>query len=98
MTWSLLRRYLIKPCDWARRSLFRRQIALSGARRQAAARHSHVEMVEFPVAFGRREAEKILTVQLVGDVGKRGTEILPETNLRVASTGFFGDTREARVR
>ena len=49
------------------------------------------------VAFGRREAEQVLRVQFVGDAGKRGAEILPLANFRVAAARLLCDASEARV-
>ena len=36
-------------------------------------------------------------MQLVGDLRKRGAEILPEANLRVAAAGLLRDARETGV-
>ena len=53
--------------------------------------------MDLAVAFGWREREQILRVQLVGDALERGAEILSEPDLEIAAAGLFGDARETRV-
>src|SRR5438045_2847483 len=59
---------------------------------------AHVEVVHLAVAFRRREAKQILTVQLVGDTFERSPEILPEPDFRVAGASLFRNDCEAGVR
>jgi len=53
--------------------------------------------VHFPVALRRREAEQILTVQLVGDRPECRPEILPVADLGVAAAGLLRDDRQAGI-
>src|SRR5205085_10276878 len=57
-----------------------------------------VERVHLAIKSRRREAERVLVVQLVGDARKRGVEIVGAGQLEVAAAGGRGNLRQARVR
>src|SRR6185369_5240955 len=80
------------------RRVLGRDIALSRPRFQAARGEAHVDVVHLAIAFRWSEAQKVLAVQLVGDVGKCGAEILSEANLCVAAAGLLRHKPEARIR
>lgn len=75
----------------------RRDVVLPGARFQPSLVDPQVHVVHLAVALGRREADEILAVQLVGHLGKGGAQILPVVNVRVAAAGLLRDPREAGV-
>ena len=50
-----------------------------------------------PSRFGGVVAKQVLAVELVGDAGERGGEVLAEADLGVAAAGLLGDARQAGI-
>ena len=75
-----------------------REVALSGARLHPRAVHLHLERVHLPVERRRREAERVLVMQLVGDTGEGGREIVRRRELEVPAAGGRRDRRQPCVR
>src|SRR3954467_2324278 len=77
--------------------LARRNVALSRPRLETLGCNLHFDLVDLAVAFGRRKADQVLAVQLVGDLRECRGEVLAKTNLGVSTAGFFSDSCQARI-
>src|SRR5438093_12181090 len=67
--------------------LLRREVALARARRQIGIGETHGEIVHLAVEFVRREAERVLMMQFVGDAREGRDERRRRFQLEVAAAG-----------
>src|ERR1700681_4060302 len=74
------------------------EIALSGARLHPLALHVQLERVHLPVEGRRRESQRVLMMELVGDAGKGRRKIARRRQLEVPASGRRGDFRQTLVR
>ncbi len=66
------------------------EIALSGAHAHSLALHVQLERVHLAVERRWSKSQRVLMMQLVGDVGKRRREIVCRRQLEVPAPGFVG--------
>src|SRR6185436_6051852 len=57
----------------------------------------HLELVHLAVELLRREAERVLMVQLVDDAREGGLQIARVGQLEVAAAGLTGELRQSRI-
>ena len=72
-------------------------VVFTGPRGQPPLRDPDIDIVDLAVAFGRSEPNQILAVQFVGHLGKRGGEVLTESNFGVSAAGFLRDPRQPGI-
>src|SRR5436853_180566 len=75
----------------------RREVALARARRQIGIRKTHAEIVHLAVELFRREAERVLMMQFVGDARESRDERRRRFQLEVAAAGRRRDLRQPLV-
>ena len=76
----------------------RRHVAFSRAWLEPPFTDSYVDVVNLAVQLRRSKREQILRVELVGDAGERGGEILAHSNLGVATACLLGHPCKAGIR
>src|SRR5688572_29652332 len=82
----------------ARLSCAAREIALPGTCLHPLAAYLHLERVHLAVERGRREAERVLVMQLVRHARKGGGEIVGRRELEISAAGGGGNLRESLIR
>src|SRR5207245_10798473 len=77
--------------------LFRREVATRRERRQSGIRKTHAEIVHLAVELFRREGERVLMMQFVGDARESRDERRRRFQLEVAAAGRRRDLRQPLV-